>query len=69
MVFEAAKMMVYSKIPKEKIWAIRLLKAMEDSNHRPRVLPAQQFGKDLMDPSMDLREVIAVPGSSDDYAD
>jgi hypothetical protein len=83
MVFEAAKMMIYSKIPKEKIWAIKLLTAMEDSNHRPRVLPAQvtvnrstltvnallkQFGKDLMDPSMDLREVKAIPGSPDDYA-
>ncbi|MCY3010289.1 MAG: hypothetical protein NTY42_10650 [Planctomycetota bacterium] len=85
MVFEAGKMMVYSKVVKEKVWAIRLLKAMDDSNHRPRVLPAQitvnnkntltvnalleEFGKDLMDPSMDLREVRAIPGSPDDYAD
>lgn len=84
MVFEAAKLMIYSKIPKEKIWAIKLLKAMEDSNHRPRVLPAQvtvhsntltvkallkEFGKQLMDPSMDLRVVKAFPGSPDDYAD
>jgi hypothetical protein len=85
MVFEAAKMMIYSKIPKEKIWAIKLLKAMEDSNHRPSALPVQrtvnnqnmltvnallrEFGKDLMNPSMDLREVKAIPGSPDDYAD
>ncbi len=84
MVFEAAKMMIYSKVAKEKIWAIKLLKAMEDSNSRPRVLPAQvtvnnktltvnallqQFGKDLMDPSMDLREVKAIPGAANDYAD
>jgi hypothetical protein len=83
-VFEAAMMMIYSKVSKEKIWAIKLLKAMEDSNHRPRVLPAQvtvnrstltvnallqQFGKDLMDPSMDLRPVKKIPGSPDDYAD
>jgi hypothetical protein len=84
MVFEAAKMMIYSKVAKEKIWAIKLLKAMEDSNHRPRVLPAQvavnnntltvntllkEFGNDLMDPAMDLRPVRAIPGSLDDYAD
>ena len=84
MVFEAAMMMIYSKIPKEKICAIKLLKAMEDSNHRPRMLPAQvavnnntltvstllkQFGKDLLNPSMDLRPVRAIPGSLDDYAD
>ena len=85
-VFEAAMIMIYSKIPKEKIWAIKLLKAMEDSNHRPSLLPAQvtvnnahstltvnallqEFGKELMDPSMDLREVKAIPGSADDYAD
>jgi hypothetical protein len=86
MVYEAAKMMLFSKIPKEKVWAIKLLKEMEDSNNRPSLLPAQvtvnnthntltvnallqEFGKDLMDPSMDLREVMAVPGSQDDYAD
>jgi hypothetical protein len=84
MVFEAAKLMIYSKIPQEKIWAIKLLQAMEDSSHRPRVLPAlvtvnnstltvnallQQFVKDLMDPSMDLREVKAIPGAANDYAD
>jgi hypothetical protein len=84
MVFEAVKLMIYSKVAKEKIWAIKLLKAMEDSNHRPRVLPAQvavnnntltvntllkEFGNDLMDPAMDLRLVKAIPGSPDDYAD
>jgi hypothetical protein len=86
MVYEAAKLMIYSKIAKEKIWAIKLLKAMEDSNNRPSLLPTQvtvnnttnnlsvnallqEFGKDLMDPSMDLREVVVVPGSPGDYAD
>ena len=84
MVFEAAKLMIYSKIHKEKIWAIKLLKAMEDSNYRPPLLPAQvavnnstltvnallrKFGKDLMYPSMDRRVVKAIPGSAEDYAD
>jgi hypothetical protein len=85
MVYEAARAMVYSKVLKEKFWAIKLLKEMEDANNRPSLLPTQvtvnnhntlsvnallqQFGKDLMDPSMDLREVVVVPGAPGDYAD
>ena len=82
MVFESARIMMDPQAGvKEKLWANRLLLAMDQANHRPRDLPVQITGNTtitvnqvlaMLDGSssddLDFRDRKILPGSVDDYA-
>jgi hypothetical protein len=83
MVFESARIaMSPDSGPKEKLWATRLLLAMDQANNKPRDLPTQIAGSANItvnqvlaliegpgrDDELDLREFKVIPGGEDDYA-
>jgi hypothetical protein len=85
MVFEAAKVAMDPTAPtKEKLWANRLLLAMDQINTRPKELPQQvQAGTTITvnqilamiegvnvasQDDLDLRDIKVLPGAPDDYA-
>jgi hypothetical protein len=85
MVFEAAKVAMDPGAPtKEKLWANRLLLAMDQINTRPKELPQQvqagttitvnqilamiEGGNVASQDDLDLREIKVLPGAPDDYA-
>ena len=82
MVFESARIMMDSQAGvKEKLWANRLLLAMDQANNKPRDLPVQITGNTtitvnqvlaMLDGSssddLDFRDRKILPGSVDDYA-
>ena len=85
MVFEAAKVAMDPGAPtKEKLWANRLLLAMDQINTRPKELPQQvqagttitvnqilamiEGGNVASQDDLDLRDIKVLPGAPDDYA-
>jgi hypothetical protein len=81
MVFEAAKIaMDPASGAKEKMWASRLLLAMDQINTRPQELPTQIQGNTITvnqilaviegqgQDDLDMRDRKVLPGSEDDYA-